>query len=172
MAIVVAGTDALTAGFNQTVSTGVVTTQTIPASINLSTSYTNGTAAGKIDALYAKQLTLAATPTTLDLQALPDLTGTNQVLLRVREIIIQVVTATVDFNVTLGNAASNAFSAIWGATGTNVVMAGSIYHITDPTTVGSGKGYIVDATHKNLKLDPGSNSVVVNIIIAGCTAVS
>jgi hypothetical protein len=64
MAIVVAGTDSLSAGFNQTVSTGVVTTQTIPASISLSTSYTNGTAAGKIDALYAKQLTLAATPTT------------------------------------------------------------------------------------------------------------
>jgi hypothetical protein len=146
MAIVVAGTDALTAGFNQTVSTGVVTTQTIPASINLSTSYTNGTAAGKIDALYAKQLTLAATPTTLDLQALPDLTGTNQVLLRVREIIIQVVTATVDFNVTLGNAASNAFSAIWGATGTTSSWPGR--STTSPTPRPSAAARATSSTRR------------------------
>ena len=54
-----------------------------------------------------------------------------------------VVTTTVDFNVTLGNAAANAWAPIWGASGTAVVMAGSIFVLTDPTTVGSGKGYVV-----------------------------
>lgn len=168
----VGGTAQLSAGFNQTVTSGVITSQTIPASIALTTQYQNGTGAGAVDLIYARQLTLAATPTTLDLTTLTDLSGAAASFARVREFAVQVVDTTTTHVVTLGNAASNAWAPIWGATGTNLVAAGSIYHVTDPTSVGSGVGYVVGASSKNLKIDPGSNTVVVNILIVGCSALS
>ena len=113
---VVAGTATVTSGFNQTVSSGVVTTQTIPASVSLTTQYANGTGAGKVDLIHARQLTLAGSATTLDLTALTDLSGAAANFARVRELVVQVVTATGGFDLTLGNAASNAWAAFWGAT--------------------------------------------------------
>lgn len=168
----IGGTSQLSAGFNQTVTSGVITSQTIPASISLTTQYKNGTGAGSVDLIYAKQLTLAATPTTLDLSSLTDLAGGSVNFARIREMAIQVVDTATTHIVTLGDAASNAFSAFWGATGTDIVFAGSIRYFTDPTSVGAGVGAIVDSTHKNFKMDPGANTVVINILIVGCSAVS
>lgn len=170
---VVAGTAQLNTSFNQTVTSGVITSQTIPAAISLTTQYSNGTGAGQVDLIYAAQLTfVASTPQTLDLTALTDLHGAAVAFARIRELAIQVVTKTVDFNLTVGNAAANAFSAFWGATGTDTVMAGSIRYFTDPTTIGTSKGAFVDSTHKSLKLDPGGNVLVANILIVGCSAQS
>lgn len=168
----VGGTSQISAGFNQTVSSGVVSAQTIPASIALTTQYQNGTSAGKIDLVYAKQLTLAATPTTLDLTSLNDLSGASVNFARVRELVIEIVDTTAGHDVTIGDAASNAWAPFLGATGTYVIFAGTIYHVADPNTVGSGVGAVVTGSSKALKLDPGSNTVVVNILIAGCSAVS
>lgn len=170
---VIGGTSTVSGGFNESVTSGVITTQTLPASIALTTQYKNGTGAGAVDTIYAKQITfVASTPQTLDLTSLTDLGGASISFARVRELIIQVVSTTAGWNLTLGNAASNAFSAFWGATGTHTVMAGSILYITDPNTVGSSVGAYIDSTHKNLKLDPGSNAVVANILIVGCSAQS
>lgn len=170
---VVTGTSTVNGGFNQVVTSGLVTSQTIPAALSLTTQYINGTGAGQINLLYAKQLSLvASTPQTIDLNALPTVDGVTSAYVRVREFILQVVTTTVDFNVTLGAAASNPWAALWGTTGTQVVMAGSIFYFTDPTTVGASKGAIVSGTSKAVKIDPGSNNVTVNLIIAGCTAAS
>lgn len=170
---VVTGTTQLNVGFNQVVSSGLVNTWTLPASVNKTTQYTNGTGAGMVDLVYAKQLTfVASTPQTLDLTAIVDLSGATVNMARIREIEIQVVTATVDFNLTLGAAASNPWAPIWGTTGTHSVMAGAYFYYSDPNTVGSGKGLVTSGTSKNLKLDPGSNIIVCNVIIAGCSAVS
>jgi hypothetical protein len=170
---VVTGTAQLVAGFNQTVSSGLITTQTLPASISLTTQYTNGTGAGAIDLIYAKQIALvASTPQTLDLTSLADLSGATVSFARIRELVIQVVTTTPGDNVTVGDAAATAFAAFWGATGTDTVYAGSIRYFTDPTSIGSGVGAVVTSTSKSLKLDPGSNNVTINLLIAGCTAVS
>ena len=170
---VVTGTSQLTAGVNQTVTSGLINTQTLPASVSKTTQFTNGTGAGAYDLAYAKQLTfVASTPQTLDLTAIVDLSGATVNMARIREIVIQVVTTTVDFNLTVGAAAANPWAAIWGTTGTHVVMAGSTLYISDPTTVGSGKGLVTSGTSKNLKLDPGSNAMVVNVLISACSAVS
>lgn len=170
---IVAGTVQLVTGFNQTVTSGLVTTQTLPASISLTTQYANGTGAGQVNLIYAKQIALvASTPQTLDLTALLDLSGATVNFARVRELVVQVVTATSAFNAILGNAASNAWAPFWGATGTDTVFAGSIRYFTDPTSVGAGVGAVTSGTSKNLKLDPGSNNVTINLLIAGCTAVS
>lgn len=170
---VVTGTSILNGGFTQSLSTGLVQTQSLPATISLTTQYTNGTGTGQINLLYAKQLSLvASTPQTIDLTALATIDGATSNFARVREFILQVVTTTVDFNVTLGNAASNAWAPVWGAAGTHVVMAGSILYITDPTTVGASKGMYTGGSSKNVKIDPGSNNVTINLIIAGCSAAS
>ena len=52
------------------------------------------------------------------------------------------------------------------------VFAGSIRYFTDPTSIGSGVGAVTSGPSKNLKLDPGSHNVTLNLLIAGCTAVS
>lgn len=170
---VVTGLSQINVGFNQAVSAGLVKAQTLPAALALTANYTNGTGANQIDLLYAKQLTfVASTPQTLDLTAISDLAAATANMARVREFLLQVVTATVDFDIILGAAASNAWAPLWGATGTQEVFAGTCYYFSDPTTVGSGKGAVTSGTSKNLKLDPGSNIVVANLIIAGCSAVS
>lgn len=170
---VVTGTVQLVTGFNQTNSSGLVTTQTLPASISLTTQYANGTGAGQVNLIYAKQIALvASTPQTLDLTTLTDLSGATVSFARVRELVIQVVTATSAFNVTVGAATSNPWAPFWGTTGTDVVFAGSIRYFTDPTSVGAGVGAVTSGTSKSLKLDPGSNNVTLNLLIAGCTAVS
>jgi len=169
----VTGTAQLVAGFNQTVTSGLITTQTLPASISLTTQYANGTGAGAIDLIYARQIALvASTPQTLDLTALTDLSGATVNFARVRELVVQVVTTTSAFNVTLGAAAANPWTPLWGTTGTDTVFAGSIRYFTDPTSIGSGVGAVTSGTSKNLKLDPGSNNVTINLLIAGCSAVS
>jgi hypothetical protein len=47
-----------------------------------------------------------------------------------------------------------------------------ILAFSDPVTVGASKGYIVSGTSKNLKIDPGSNVIVLDLLIAGCSAAS
>lgn len=170
---VVTGTVQLVTGFNQTVTSGLVTAQTLPASIGLTTPYGNGTGAGQINLIYARQLTLvASTPQTIDLTALADLSGATVNFARIRELVIQVVTSTSGFDVTLGAAASNPWAPFWGTTGTDTVFAGSIRYFTDPTSVGAGVGAVTSGTSKNLKLDPGSKNLTLNLLIAGCSAVS
>jgi hypothetical protein len=170
---VVTGTSAVSGGFNQVVSTGLVQSQTLPASIALTTQYTNGTGAGMIDLLYAKRLTfVASTPQTIDLNALPTIDGATSAFVRVREFWLRVVTLTVDFNMIVGAAASNPWAAVWGTTGLHTVMAGSVLAMSDPTTVGASKGMIVSGSSKAVKLDPGSNVVIIDLVIAGCSAAS
>jgi hypothetical protein len=170
---VVTGATQIVSGFNQAVTSGVVTAQTLTASISPSSQYTNGTGAGQVDLIYAKQLVfVASTPQTLDLQALTDLSGASINFARVREIVLQVVTTTAGFNVTLGAAAANPWAAIWGTTGTHVVFAGSTFYFRDPSTVGAATGAVTSGTSKNLKIDPGSNALTINLLIAGASAVS
>lgn len=170
---VVTGSSQIIASFNQTVTTGLIQTQTLPAGISLSSQYTNGTGANQIDLVYAKQLTFAvSTPQTLDLTAIVDLSGATVNMARVREIVIQVVTATSGYKLTAGAAAADPWAPIWGTTGTNVVFAGSTYRFSDPTSIGGGVGAVTSGTSSDLKLDPGAAIMVCNVLIAGCSAVS
>jgi hypothetical protein len=170
---VVTGLSTLTGGFNQVVSSGLVQAQNLSAAVSLITQYTNGTGAGQIDLLYAKRLTVvASTPQTLDLNALPTIDGATSAFVRVREFWAKLITATVDFNAIFGAAAANPWAAAWGTTGLHTLMAGTILAFSDPVTVGASKGYIVSGTSKNLKIDPGSNVIVLDLLIAGCSAAS
>lgn len=169
---VVTGTAQLSVGFNQTVTSGLINTQTLPASISATSQYTNGTGASMVDLVYAKQLTLlASTPQTLDLTSLTDLSGATVNFARIRELVIQVVTTTSGYTVTVGAAAANPWAALWGTTGTMVIPAGSIFRVSEPNLL-STAGLVTSGTSKNLKLDPGANQVVINLMIVGGSAAS
>lgn len=165
----VTGNRSLSVSFAQSLSSGLITPQNLPASVSLNSAYINGTGAASVDLIHAKQYTLAGAATEIDLQAIADLSGATVNMARVRELVVQVVTATAGYDVTLGNAAANAWAALWGATGTSKVFAGSTYYWSDPTST-STRGGVTSGTSRVLKLDPGANTVVVNVLIVGCSA--
>ncbi len=166
--------------FSEQISTGLVTASNLPATITRGQTYTNGTGAGQIDMLYAKQLTLAATPTTLDLQSLTDLNGAALNFLRIREFIVQNLSTVAAYVVTVGGAGSGAWVGFFGTTTstlflpTNVGATGNYatLHLSDPYTVGATTGAYVGASSHLLKLDPGANTIIINVILAGCSAAS
>lgn len=168
---VITGNVTLTAGFTEQVTAGVVTTQNLPATVTQQVSYANGTAANQCDLIHAVKYTLAASATTIDLTAVPDLAGATINFARVREILCWISDTTLSHTVALGNAAATPFAAFWGATGIQTVYpGGAVYRWADPTSTGAGVGAVVSGTSKSLKLDPGSNTVVLNLIILGCSA--
>lgn len=175
------GTVNCNASFNEVVTTSLVSPNTVAAVINRSVTYTNGTGPSQIDLIYAARLTfVASTPQTLDLTTLVDMGAITINFARVRELIIQSLATTAAFTMTIGAAASNTWTGFLGtATSalilpTNVGATGNFaaHQLSDPYTVGASTGAFVDATHKTLKLDPGANAFSINIIIAGCSAVS
>lgn len=177
---VVTGTVNLNAAFNEVISSGVITSQNIPANLLQTLSYTNGTGSGQVDLIYAKQLSLAGSATTLDLTSVTDLSGTSISFARVRELWIQNLATTAAYTVTVGAAATNQFVGFLGTTTstciipTNVGATGNyaVVRFCDPYTTGASTGAYVDSTHKNLKLDPGANTISVNVLIIGCSAAS
>lgn len=168
--------------------TGSVTTQTVfqqssssvPGSVtplansqSLKVAFTtSGTAADQVDLKYSKTLTFAsATAQTLDLTALTDVYGGTVNFARIRSITISMKSTTDGATLTIGNAASNAWTAILGATGTLVMQAAtttnqSILVLTAPNTTGWATG----GSSKNLKLLPSSHAFDVDIEITGCSA--
>src|SRR5262245_18892644 len=98
----VSGSVNLNTAFAKTVSTGVITTLNIPATINQAVTYTNGTGTSQCDLVYAKSLSLAATPTSLDLTSLTDLSGTSINFARVREVQIVNQSTTAGRTITVG----------------------------------------------------------------------
>lgn len=173
----VSGSAQAALNMTQVVTTGVVSQQNLPANINQSINYTTGTGAGQVDLLYAKQLSLAASATTLDLTSLTDLSGASINMARVRFIWIFNLATTAGYTITVGNAASNPFTGFLSSTGTAVCYPGSSSSygrliFEDPQSVGGSVGAVTGGSNKNLKLDPGSNTVSCYVVIGGCSATS
>lgn len=177
---VVSGTLNINASFNQTVSSGVISTQSLPAALTFNCSFSNGTGTGAVDLCYAKQLILAGSATTLDLTSLADLSGATVSFARVRLLMIQNLATTAGYTVTVGAAASNQFTGFLGTTTSTVILQPnvgatsnqSVHTFLDPYSTGASTGAYVDSTHKSLKLDPGANTISVNVLILGCSAAS
>lgn len=182
MGVNVSGNVQLTTSFTETITSGVVQTQNLPAGISQALNYTSGTGAGQINLIYAKQLTLNATPTTLDLTNLADLTGSSYSFARVREIIIANLASTGGQTLTIGSSGGvgSGFSGFWGTSATitvhpataSAVGSANIVRFADPFNTSSTSGAVVGASNKNILLNPGANSFSVNVIILGCDAFS
>ncbi len=172
----VSGQVNLTISMVETVTAGLITPiqaaaqGSIPATIG---ALINGTGATQaVDTLYAAQLTLAASVTTLNLHTgLTDPLGNAIAFARVRLWFVQVVTATAGF-----------ICNIYTLTGTDpltwlpLVTTGTLWCPPSGVVMGfdpastTTNGYVVSASHFSFSLDPGANTVVCNVIIAGNSA--
>lgn len=124
----------------------------------------HGTGANKVNAEWSDQYTiLTGANVELDLTALAGQHGTVT-FSKVKALVIELVTATSGYSLTIGGAASNDFHIPFGASaGVASVGPASFYVYSNFVD-----GVTVDGTHKALKiLNPAGGSAVVNVWILG-----
>lgn len=149
---------------------GTVTNLTVNQNFNANFQ-ASGVAADQINLNYVATLSLAATPTTLDLTALTDRYGNAVNFARVRSLTIKNKSQTDSQTVTVSPGGTNGWTALLGTGSTLIVQPSSSLNdagviLTAPNTT----GWVVSGTTKTLKLDPGANTIAVDIEINGCNA--
>lgn len=141
----------------------------LPAVVDLpqggtSTTFTSGSGALQASIGWADVRAYAATPTTLDLTSL-SAAATNTgaaAFAAIKGLRLENLDAT--NAVTIGGAGTTPFAFQgWGtAANTLVLKAGAVLEIVDPSAAG-----MTCSTAKNLKVDPGANTVSVGICLFG-----
>jgi hypothetical protein len=174
MGQMVTGTVVTNFSFQERVTAGQLApngnTISIPVTQTTNSYQTSGVLSGQCNLVYGEQLTfVASTPQTFNLHsgAMLDPFGNALVYARVREFVVQVVTATPGFNVTLYATASNGWPFIPVVANEITVMAGGMFALRDPLSTGSGNGMVVTSSTFGFTINPGSNVVVVNLLVAG-----
>lgn len=172
---VVLGTASVNLNFNETKTSGVVTPQTLPVLVSANVRYANGTAAGQVDTIFAAQYSVASgTPLTVNLQSCTDLAGNTVTFARVREFIVQVTDATAGHTLQVYAAASNGWSVLPPSGSAIVVQPGgsSVFHLSDPSSSGSGVGNVVTSTSNSFAVNSNTSATVssVNVLVVGCSA--
>jgi hypothetical protein len=146
-----------------TIPAGTTIKSAIPVSTTHSTlvSYSNGTSALQA----SKSAYLSATysaGTDVDISAVVCVDGTTG-LTHVRTLVLVNNSTTV--SITVGGSASNAFEYFVGATGDKVQLApGARLLLECPN---DATGWLVDVTHKNLKIAAVTGTAVVEIFALG-----
>jgi hypothetical protein len=127
--------------------------------------------ANGIDCLYAKQLTLSAAATHINLNSFTDILGNTVAAARVRLWYLQVVTLT-----------AGSIVNVYTRTGTNpvtwlpITTSGALWATPGGILLGvdqnstTTNGWVVGSSANDFTVDPGANTVVCNLIIAGNTA--
>jgi hypothetical protein len=138
-------------------------------------STTSGTAADQCDLLYANTLTfVASTPQTIDLTSLLDVIGNSLSFARVKVFAIRVNSTTNGDKLTVGNSGTNE----WSGTAAPLSAGGTLKVLASTATGNHGytvlsgpntTGFVVDSTHKTVKLDPGASAFSCDLLIAGCS---
>ncbi|MBP5930190.1 hypothetical protein F3K39_19180 [Streptomyces sp. LBUM 1479] len=141
-------------------------------SLSRKMSLASGTGAGKADRVFSDRRTLAASATEdLDLAGvLLDAFGQAITFARVKGLIVAATAANTN-NVVIGNASSNAWAALLGATGTAIIRPGAF--IALGTGEADAVGYAVTAgTGDQLKVanSAGGTPVTYDIHIIGASA--
>ena len=167
----VTGNTNLVWNFTQTKTTGLPGSGGLSLNPSFSwstqTYQTSGTGANACDLMYVASLTLAAAPQTLDLTSLTDLFGGAVVFVKVRELILFNKSTTDGQVVTYKPGASNGWTGFMGGTTpTGTLFPSEVMHKAAPTT----SGMAVSGTSKTFTLDPGANTITVEIGIAGTDA--
>ena len=153
------------------VTSSVITTKQIPATIasNLALVNSNG-AALAIDLAAWGQLSLASTTQLIDFSSLADPNGTTHDWTggRVRLFVVQTVTTTTAYDLQVYADATNGVSFLPPvANYVPVRTNGGILIIYDPNSNGSGNGNVITASLKRLDFNSGSNTVVFNWLALG-----
>jgi hypothetical protein len=172
MAITLSGTLKTTPSVTYAQSLDAQTvTATVAASTVRTQSYATGTGANQAQHIWIDERSLATTTSeTLDLTALAGGAFGTITAAKVKEIIVELLTTTAGYRLLVGAAASNAFDAPFSGDATAVayVGAGGHLHLSNPVD-----GYVVDGTHKSLKIENpsgGTASYRITVICTGSNA--
>ncbi len=173
MGFPITGSSALAIALTERPFSGLTVTQVTPLGA-VGTTYTAGTAANQVDFLYAKQLTLAAAPQTLSLQAIQDVSGATANMLRVREFFVSVQDITLTHFVSIYAHNTNGWAFLPDFSQPLKAMPGgeAAVYLNDPASVGGGVGLVTGAASLNVVLDPGAFTIICNVVIAGCSSVT
>jgi hypothetical protein len=169
----VTGTLKSTATFTQTPATGPLAALPLNFGPTFNTAFkTSGTLLDQVDLAYYATLTfVASTAQTLDLTALTDVLNNAVNFARVRGIGLRVNSTTDAASLLIGAAGTNEWNAFLSASGTLKVPASTAtpndawFVLTAPNTT----GFVVDGTHKALKLTPSAHAFTVDVVIVGCS---
>lgn len=144
---------------------GAINAIQLPAGLGNIT-ITPGTGNGQCNLLWGKLITLTgSSPQTLDLRALTGPLGQVVTFSRIKILYIKSQSTTYTHKVTVGNASSNIFSGMWSSsTNTEDAWGGNVCPLLKTNL---GAGWTCDATNRNLKLDPGTNTQTVEVFFAG-----
>jgi len=150
-------------GHTYTNALDLTTPEDVLAGLSLSDSLTNGTAADQANAVWHDERTLAATSETLDLQTLTDALGLALTFAAIKAIVIKNSATTTAFDLAVGNAAANPWSACFSDPSDEIIVPpNGIWLWWSPTDAET-----VDATHSDFKIDSGANAVTYKIWIIG-----
>ncbi|MER6515192.1 hypothetical protein [Nonomuraea sp. NPDC001636] len=149
-----------------------LSTASSPVTVRAATTWQSGTGAGKADRMFSDRRTLAASATEdLDLAGvLLDAFGAAITWARVKGLYIRAADANVN-NVVVGNATSNAWATLLGATGTITLRPGASIGVTVGTA--DATAYAVTAgTGDLLKVanSGAGTSVAYDVVIIGASA--
>lgn len=136
---------------------------------NKVTSFADGTGAGKAQIVVSDQRTISdGADETLDLKSLGAAFG-SAAFAKLKALRIEVVTVTTGYTLKLKAGASNGLSAIFSDSSDELVLqAGGALTLEAPVD-----GYVVDATHKTVKVtNPSAGAVTYNLYLIGEGTVS
>lgn len=164
----VSGTTSVSVNITDVSTTGLAGTSQATATINLGSTTTQWTAgssnaAGTCDIVYSHHFTLAASPTSINLQSLAGPNGETFVCAHVRFIALR-ITSLDGKTLAIGAAGSNEFDGFLGNGDLFTAYPGSPYILLNAPLATAP---VVDSTHRLIKVDPGANTVDVDVVILG-----
>jgi hypothetical protein len=174
---VVTGSVTLTVAFQEFVTSGVLSPETIPAALTAlgqavgSLAFSNGTGVLQTDTLYAKPLVLTAAPQTVDFTSVTDPGNASVSFARSRVFFVYNPALTVGYDLKVYQGASNGWAQL--PTSSNPLYAraiGGFILIVDPSSTGSGNGDVITSSSKTVTIDPGANTITALVIMAGGSA--
>ena len=170
-------TATMTVSFSETITSGLITPETLQVILQIpniplcSVTYTNGTAAGQVDTIYGKSLTVNATALAIDLTSVTDLNGASVTFARAREFILFNPDTTAGHDVQVYQGASNGWAPLGTSSNPQIARAnGGWVWLHDPNSTGGGNGNVVTSTSKNIVLNTGANNITFYLFVVGGSA--
>jgi hypothetical protein len=169
----VAGSAKLSLAVTQKLASGFLTGVPLPIAESLGFTFSvAGALADQCNLCHAKTYTfVASTPQTIDLTTITDILGATTAFARIRFLLAWLKGTNDASSLTLGNAATNAWAAAWGATGTHKLLPstsvnqGALILLAPNTTA-----YPVSGTSKSLLMTPSAHAFDLDLVILGADA--
>jgi hypothetical protein len=165
---VVTQTVSIKNAISETLTFGLATSVNVPANVDATYVYANGTTAAAIDDRIEKVYTLAAGGTqTITLSAMTDDLGRAVAFARIKVLQVSITAKTGNDYLTVGNAATNPWLAILGGTTPTFIVRGC-----DLKTANDATGFVVvsGSSDRLMFTNSGAAPVTFTVALTDCSA--